>query len=152
MFERLAAGRAKRVRAARAPSTTNGGVAHETKVEPLVLIVDDIEDNRTIYSEFFVHEGMRIAHASDGEHGLMKAHAILPDIIVMDLSLPVLDGWEATRELKRHPRTKHIPVIAITGHVTRENLRRAKQAGADAVLTKPCMPDALLAEIRKLLV
>jgi CheY-like chemotaxis protein len=143
--------RAPRPRPARRPPRAKR-IEREAPDAPLVLIVDDFEDNRIVYSEFFEHEGMRVDQATDGEHALMKALVIVPDVIVMDLGLPGLDGWEATRELKRHPRTLHIPVVAITGHVTTENLRRARQAGADVVLTKPCRPDTLLAHVLKLLV
>src|SRR5437762_3447174 len=118
MLELVAA--AQRPRRSRRPvRATRKRVARASTNAPLVLIVDDIEDNRAVYTEFLVHEGMRVAQASDGEHSLMKVHALLPDLVIMDLALPGLDGWEATRELKKHPRTKHIPVIAITGHVTR---------------------------------
>jgi two-component system, cell cycle response regulator DivK len=121
------------------------------ELAPLILIVDDSDDTREIYSSFFQHSGLRVALAVDGDHGLWKVAMLKPAIIVMDLSMPVLNGWDATRELKADPRTKHIPVIALTGHVSDENLRRAKDVGADAVLTKPCTPDALLVVVRRLL-
>jgi CheY-like chemotaxis protein len=110
---------------------------------PLVLVVDDADDNRALFSEFLTHKGFRVEEAVDGEHALLKTLSFIPDLIVMDLSMPVLDGWEATRQIKAHASTKHIPVIAITGHVTEENLQRARDAGADAVLVKPCAPAVL---------
>lgn len=77
--------------------------------------------------------------------------ALVPDLVVMDLAMPIVDGWEATRQIKAHPKTMHIPVIALTGHVTQQNLDRAREAGADAVVTKPCTPQDLLVVVRRLL-
>ena len=82
----------------------------------------------------------------EGDHALWKVTALKPDLVVMDLAMPILDGWAATREIKTHPKTKHIPVITHTGHATDENLDRARDAGADAVLTKPCLPATLFTE------
>jgi CheY-like chemotaxis protein len=76
---------------------------------------------------------------------------LLPDIILMDLALPKMDGWEATRQLKSDPRTSHIPIVALTGHALAGHAERAKKAGCDAFVTKPCLPDALVAEIQKML-
>ena len=118
---------------------------------PLVLIVDDVQDNRTIYVLFLKFSGFRIAEAENGEEALQKATALLPDVIVMDLSLPVMDGWEATRRLKRDPRTKKIPVIALTGHALPEHARAAREAGCDLVITKPCLPDQLMDALRRIL-
>jgi CheY-like chemotaxis protein len=118
---------------------------------PLVLIVDDVQDNRTIYVLFLKFSGFRIAEAENGEDALRKATALLPDVIVMDLSLPVMDGWEATRRLKRDPRTKKIPVVALTGHALPEHARAAREAGCDLVITKPCLPDQLIDALRQIL-
>ena len=118
---------------------------------PLVLIVDDVQDNRTIYVLFLTFSGYRIAEAENGEEALHKATTLLPDIIVMDLSLPVMDGWEATRRLKRDPRTKRIPVVVLTGHALPEHAQAAREAGCDLVITKPCLPDQLMDAIRRIL-
>jgi len=118
---------------------------------PLVLIVDDVQDNRTIYVLFLKFSGFRIAEAENGEDAIEKATTLLPDVIVMDLSLPVMDGWEATRRLKRDPRTKKIPVVALTGHALPEHARAASQAGCDLVITKPCLPDQLMEALRRIL-
>jgi CheY-like chemotaxis protein len=118
---------------------------------PLVLIVDDVQDNRTIYVLFLKFSGFRIAEAENGEDAIEKATTLLPDVIVMDLSLPVMDGWEATRRLKRDPRTKKIPVVALTGHALPEHARAASQAGCDLVITKPCLPDQLMDALRRIL-
>lgn len=96
---------------------------------PLVLIVDDVQDNRTIYVLFLKFSGFRIAEAENGVEALEKATTLLPDVIVMDLSLPVMDGWEATRRLKRDPRTKKIPVVILTGHALPEYAQAAREAG-----------------------
>jgi CheY-like chemotaxis protein len=118
---------------------------------PLVLIVDDVQDNRTIYVLFLKFSGFRIAEAENGEEALRKATSLVPDIIVMDLSLPVMDGWEATRRLKKDPRTKQIPVVVLTGHALPEHARAAHEAGCDLVITKPCLPDQLMDAIRQIL-
>jgi two-component system, cell cycle response regulator DivK len=118
---------------------------------PLVLIVDDVHDNRTIYVLFLKFSGFRIAEAESGEEALRQAEKLLPDVIVMDLSLPVMDGWEATRRLKRDPRTKRIPIVVLTGHALPEHARAARDAGCDLVITKPCLPDQLLEAIRGIL-
>ncbi|HSE93586.1 MAG TPA: response regulator [Methylomirabilota bacterium] len=118
---------------------------------PLVLIVDDFQDNREMYAMFLEHSGYRVAEAATGFEALERAVELLPDVVVMDLSLPGLDGWEATRRLKADPRTKHIPVLALTSHALEGFSEGAKAAGCDTFVTKPCLPDQLVAEIRALL-
>jgi CheY-like chemotaxis protein len=118
---------------------------------PLVLIVDDVQDNRTIYVLFLKFSGYRIAEAENGAEALEKARTLLPDVIVMDLSLPVMDGWEATRRLRSDPRTKKIPIVALTGHALPEHAQAAREAGCDLVITKPCLPDQLMDAIRRIL-
>jgi CheY-like chemotaxis protein len=127
------------------------GAAGGTESGPLVLIVDDVQDNRTIYVLFLKFSGFRVVEAENGEEALAKATTLLPDVIVMDLSLPVMDGWEATRRLKRDPRAKKIPVIVLTGHALPEHAQAAREAGCDMVITKPCLPDQLLETIRRIL-
>ena len=118
---------------------------------PLVLIVDDFQDNREMYAEFLRFSGLRVEEAVNGHEALDKAGALLPDLIVMDLSLPGMDGWEATRRLKGEPATKHIPVLALTGHALAGYSEGARRAGCDAFVTKPCLPEDLLAQIRRML-
>jgi CheY-like chemotaxis protein len=118
---------------------------------PLVLIVDDFEDNREMYAQYLLFCGLRVEEAGNGAEALDKAFASLPDLVVMDLSLPGVDGWEATRRLKANPRTKHIPVIALTGHALAGHSKGAFEAGCDRFLTKPCLPERLLEEIQRLL-
>jgi CheY-like chemotaxis protein len=115
------------------------------------MLVDDSEDTRELYTGFFLDSGLRVTHAVDGDHALFKILATQPDLVIMDLGMPLLDGWAATRAMKAHPRSKHIPVIVLTGHVTADSLERARAAGADAVLTKPCLPHDLLAQVDEIL-
>lgn len=123
----------------------------DLQTAPLVLLVDDHEDARAMYTEQLAWAGLQVAHAVDGEHGLWKVITAKPDLVVMDLAMPSLDGWEATRTIKANPKTRHIPVIALTGHVMPDELRRAKEAGADVVLTKPCTPAELLVVVDRIL-
>jgi CheY-like chemotaxis protein len=118
---------------------------------PAILLVDDFPDNREMYAEFLTFQGYRVSEAGNGQEALDKAFALVPDLIVMDLSLPGIDGWEATRRLKSDPRTKHIPVIALTGHALAGHSKGALDAGWDAFVTKPCLPERLMDEIRRLL-
>jgi CheY-like chemotaxis protein len=118
---------------------------------PRILIVDDFEDNRAMYAQFLTFSGFRVAEAANGVEALEKATALMPDLIVMDLSLPVMDGWEATRRLKRDARTRQIPVLALTGYALSAHSKEAKEAGCDAFVTKPCLPDQLVSEIQRLL-
>jgi len=117
----------------------------------LVLLVDDYPDNRDIYVQFLTYSGLRVEEAENGHQALDKAFTLKPDVIVMDLSLPGLDGWEATRRLKQDPRTRGIPVIALTGHALAGHSKVAFDAGCDAFITKPCLPERLLDEIRAIL-
>jgi CheY-like chemotaxis protein len=117
----------------------------------LVLVVDDFHDNREMYTQYLSFAGYRVAEAVDGEDALAKARGLLPDVIVMDLSLPRLDGWEATRRLKKDPLTARIPVIALTGHAMGGHAEGAMEAGCDAFVTKPCVPSDLEARVREML-
>lgn len=115
----------------------------------LVLVVDDVADGREICAEYLVFRRYRVATAADGLEALAKAFELVPDIILMDLSLPEIDGWEATRRLKGDGRTRHIPIIALTAHALRSAHDEALAAGCDAVVTKPVMPRDLEAEVRR---
>lgn len=113
-----------------------------------MLIVEDDRDTREMYARYMSFHGFRVATAADGVLGLSTAQVLRPDVIVMDLSLPHLDGLEAARRLKRDPRTHHIPVIACTGRVSNGSPERALDIGIDVYVTKPCPPKELLAEVR----
>jgi two-component system, cell cycle response regulator DivK len=119
--------------------------------KPLVLVVDDFADNREMYSEYLSFSGYEVIEAKNGSEAIDAAHARLPDIIIMDLSLPVMDGWEATRRLKADDRTRKIPVVALTGHALAGHSKGAREAGCDSFLAKPCLPHQLVAEIRRML-
>lgn len=124
--------------------------------QPLVLLVDDFADARELYAEYLGACGFRVAEAIDGHQALEMAFTLSPDVIVMDLSLPGLDGWTAIRQLKSDQRTSSIPVLAMSGH-TRDLHRRHddpqndRKMGWDGYLTKPCLPDDLLANIKRML-
>jgi two-component system, cell cycle response regulator DivK len=118
---------------------------------PLVLVVEDYPDAREMYSEYLRFSGFRVAEARNGEEALEKAFTLLPDVVLMDLALPLMDGWEATRRLKGDPRTAQILVVALTGHALAGHQEGARRAGCDAFVTKPCLPDELVDEIRRLL-
>lgn len=124
---------------------------HSNESAPLVLVVDDFQDNREMFAEYLSFSGFRVAEAATGREALELAFKLLPDLILMDLSLPEIDGWEATRYLKNDPRTQRIPIVALTGHALAGHSREAREAGCDAFLTKPCLPDALVLEIRRVL-
>jgi two-component system cell cycle response regulator DivK len=109
-----------------------------------VLIVDDFEDNRAMYAEFLRYSGFDVSEASNGAEAIEMTQSLVPDVVIMDLSLPVLDGWEATRRLKSDARTRHIPIVALTGHALEGHSQGAIAAGCDEFLAKPCLPETLL--------
>jgi two-component system cell cycle response regulator DivK len=106
-----------------------------------VLIVDDSADDRTMYAHYLTRKGYRVSKAHDGKDGLEKAFGLLPDLVVLDLWLPKVSGWELMQHLKAHKRTRHIPILVITGHTLVQPLE------CDGFLTKPCALDQLGAEI-----
>jgi two-component system, cell cycle response regulator DivK len=119
--------------------------------KPVVLLVDDYPDAREMYAEYLEFSGFDIVQAGNGVEAIERALDRHPDVILMDLSLPVMDGWEATRRLKADDRTKQIPVLAVTGHALSGVSNDAKKAGCDGFITKPCLPEDLVTEIRKVL-
>ncbi|MDP9033770.1 MAG: response regulator [Myxococcota bacterium] len=124
--------------------------AADSSCGPLILLVDDFEDNRVMYAEYLSYSGYRVEQATNGQEAVELTKRLKPDVVVMDLSLPVMDGWEATRRLKADETTRHIPVIALTGHALAGHSREAKEAGCEAFLTKPCLPEKLAATVQKL--
>jgi CheY-like chemotaxis protein len=118
---------------------------------PRILIVDDVEDNRRIYAMFLRAKAFDVTVAADGHEALAKARALVPDLVVMDLAIPGIDGWEVTRRLKRDRRTHRIPIIALTGHALAGVREEAQRAGCTAFLTKPCLPDDLIRAIQRIL-
>jgi CheY-like chemotaxis protein len=121
------------------------------RAQPLVLVVEDYQDAREMYAAYLQFSGFEVAEAANGIEAIEKTHELLPDIVLMDLALPRMDGWEATRRLKNDERTRHIPIVALTGHALAGHAEGAREAGCDAFVTKPCLPDALVAEIKRLL-
>jgi len=121
------------------------------KSQPLVLVVEDYQDAREMYAAYLTFSGYRVAEATNGVEAIEKTFELMPDIILMDLALPIVDGWQATRRLKDDERTKHIPIVALTGHALAGHAEGARLAGCDAFVTKPCLPDALVNEIERML-
>lgn len=116
-----------------------------------VLLVEDNEDNRIVYSTILRHYGYRVMEALNGEEGIAKARSEKPDLILMDISIPIVDGWEATQVLKRDPRTRDIPIIALTAHALASDREKALDVGCDGYLAKPCEPRAVVAEVQRFL-
>jgi CheY-like chemotaxis protein len=118
---------------------------------PTLLVVDDTLDTRELYALYFRSVGFTVVTAHDGTAGVTLARDARPDIIVMDLTMPGLDGVAATRQLKSDERTRRTPVIILTGYPTRAIQDGALAAGADAFLTKPCLPEELEKHVQRLL-
>jgi two-component system cell cycle response regulator DivK len=121
------------------------------RARPLLLIAEDDAALRGLYVEHLSISGFDVIEAGDGAGAIESTSSRLPDVVVMDLSLPIIDGWEATRRLKSDARTAHIPVVALTAYDTSPELQRAMSAGCDWFIPKPCPPDALVTEIRRVL-
>ena len=117
---------------------------------PIVLIVDDTADVRDLYREYLTARGFRVATAPDGDSGIAAALRYRPNVIVMDLAMPWVDGITAIRRLKADARTRNVPVILLTGYAYRAIDQGALEAGAAVFLTKPCLPEDLEAQIRRL--
>jgi two-component system cell cycle response regulator DivK len=115
---------------------------------PKILLVEDNEMNRDMLSRRLVRNGFEVVIAVDGQQGVAMATSESPDVILMDMSLPVMDGWEATRRVKADPATKSIPVIALTANALVEDRERAMAAGCDDFDTKPVELPRLLEKIR----
>ncbi|HEX9149577.1 MAG TPA: response regulator [Thermoanaerobaculia bacterium] len=116
-----------------------------------ILLVEDNEMNRDMLSRRLVRSGYEVVMAVQGEEGVALARTVSPDIVLMDMSLPVMDGWEATRLLKGDPATREIPVIALTAHAMSGDREKAREAGCDDFDTKPVEYARLLSKIEGLL-
>jgi len=114
-----------------------------------ILVVEDQEDNRRILRDLLTSAGYQPIEAVTGEEGLTLAETHCPDLILMDIQLPGLDGYEATQRIKTNPALRHIPVIAVTSYALSGDEVKARAAGCDAYVTKPFSPRALLAKIRE---
>lgn len=116
---------------------------------PHVLLVEDDGDGRRMYEQWLTQAGFTVQPAHNGLQALERAFEIIPDVVVTDLNIPGIDGFELTRRLKLDPRTREVPVIAVTGYAAfQADPSRAKRAGCDVVLEKPCTPEHLESTIR----
>ena len=114
-----------------------------------VLLVEDNEDNLVVYRTILEHVGFRVIEARDGEEGVRQARKFKPNLILMDISIPKIDGWEATQQLKSDQDTKAIPIIALTAHALEEDRQKAIQAGCDGYLAKPVEPRRVVQEVER---
>lgn len=118
----------------------------------MILLVEDNEDNRAVYTTILRYYGFHVVEAPSGEEGVELARALQPGLILMDVGLPGIDGWEATRRLKADPQTMRIPVVALTAHALAEHRAASYAAGCDGYLAKPIEPRDVLAEVRRFLI
>jgi two-component system, cell cycle response regulator DivK len=119
---------------------------------PIVLLVEDDLDGRRMYADWLSDAGFRVDQAHNGFQALERAFDSRPDVVVTDLNIPGIDGFELTRRLKQDARTRDVPVLAVTGYAAfASDPERARRAGCDAVLAKPCSPEDLEAAIRGLI-
>ena len=116
-----------------------------------ILVVEDQADNRRILRDMLGNAGYELIEAESGEEALIAVEAQPPDLILMDIQLPVMDGYEATRRIKSHPGMKEIPIIAVTSYALSGDEGKARAAGCNAYVTKPFSPRALLAKVREFL-
>ncbi|MFC7400021.1 response regulator [Chelatococcus sp. GCM10030263] len=116
-----------------------------------ILLVEDNDMNRDMLSRRLTRQGYSVVFAVDGESGVAMVTNEAPDLVLMDMSLPIIDGWEATRRIKADPRTRAIPVIALTAHAMASDEQRAREVGCDDYDTKPIELPRLLAKIERLL-
>lgn len=116
-----------------------------------ILVIEDHEDNRRILRDLLTSAGFDLVEATTGEEGVALAETQRPDLILMDIQLPGLDGYEATRRIKANPVLRQIPIIAVTSYALSGDEVKAREAGCDAYVTKPFSPRALLAKVREYL-
>ena len=121
----------------------------EGELPPRILIVDDHEDNVEILRTRLEASGYRTVSAANGEEALRVVSQSPPDLILMDISIPIIDCWEATQVLKRDPETKGIPIIALTAHALASDREKAMEVGCDSYLAKPCEPKTVVSEVQK---
>lgn len=115
--------------------------------QAVILLAEDFEDARDLYRDYLEFSGFSVEVAKNGREAIDRALTLQPDLILMDASMPVLDGWQATRELKANPATKHIPVVALTAHAFDDARQEARSSGCDGFVTKPCLPDDLVEKV-----
>ena len=120
-------------------------------VSRTILLVEDHEDNRIVYTTILEHVGYTVLLAGDGAEGVRLAREKSPDLVLMDVSIPVMDGWTATATLKADPATASIPIVALTAHALAGDRERAAEVGCDGYLAKPVEPRRVLEEVRRFL-
>jgi two-component system cell cycle response regulator DivK len=125
--------------------------AMASEKKPLILVADDFGLAREVYVRLVSYAGFRAAEASNGPEAIEKALSLRPQMIIMDLGMPGMDGWEVIRKLKGDTRTKDCRIVVVTGAAYVEGARKAKEAGCDAYLIKPCLPETLLGVVHRLL-
>jgi CheY-like chemotaxis protein len=123
----------------------------DMKNQKTVLLVEDNEDNRIVYATMLEHYGYRVVETANGEDAVRIAQEELPDLILMDISIPGIDGWTATERIREQPETRRIPVVAVTAHALPEHRARAESLACEGYLTKPCEPRRLLEEVQRLI-
>lgn len=133
-----------------APDLTGGHAAPSGR-RPLILIVEDLLDARELYAEYLSYAGFSVATAINGHEAIRLAQMLKPDLVLMDIRLPGMDGLEATADLKRDPQLARIPVVAITADPSFDVADRCRKAGCDAFITKPVLPDEVVRQIREVL-
>lgn len=116
-----------------------------------ILVIEDAPDNRRLLRDLLTNSGFELLEAVDGEKGVAMAAEHRPDLILMDIQLPVVDGYEATRRIKGNPELRHIPIIAVTSYALSGDEAKAVAAGCDGYVTKPFSPRQILAQIRQFL-
>ena len=123
----------------------------EVQSLPVILVVEDFDDAREMYRDYLEFSGFRVLTARDGREAIDQARVGQPDLILMDLSLPGIDGWEATRLLKMDPETSHLVIVALSAHAMAPEGDRAREAGCDGFIAKPCLPADLVVQIARFL-
>lgn len=116
-----------------------------------ILLVEDNEDNVTVYRTILEHSGFRVLEARDGLEGIQAVRESLPDLVLMDISIPHVNGWDATRILKADPATAGVPIVALTAHAFETDRALAVEVGCAGYLVKPIEPRQVVAEVRRLL-
>ena len=117
------------------------------RTKAVILLVEDFVDARDMYREYLEFSGFTVETACDGHEAIAKAREHKPDLILMDLSLPGLDGWEATKRLRADPATAQVMIVALSAHALAADWERAREAGCDGFIAKPCLPHDLVEEM-----
>lgn len=118
---------------------------------PLVLVTEDVTDARELFQIYLESEGFEVVTAANGREAVQRAQERQPDVVVMDLSMPIMDGFSATEELRNDARTRDIPIVALSGHVMAHHTNRAREVGCDTIMPKPSALNDVAAKIRTML-